>query len=47
MLVSQLLTDAEARAADAQFALLTEAVNLDKKLRAHPAMAGNRLCSSS
>lgn len=39
MLVSQLLTDAEARAADAQFALLTEAVNLDKKLRAHPAMA--------
>ncbi len=39
MLSSPLLTDAEARAADAQFAPLTEAVNLDKKLRANPAMA--------
>ena len=39
MLSSQLLTDTEARAADAQFAPLTEAVNLDKKLRANPAMA--------
>jgi hypothetical protein len=39
MLSSPLLTDADARAADAQFAALTDAVNLDKKLRAHQAMA--------
>jgi hypothetical protein len=34
-----LLTNAEARAADTQFAALTGAVNLDRKLRANPAMA--------
>jgi len=33
------LTDAEARGADAQFAGLTDAVNLDRKLRANPGMA--------
>ena len=39
MLTSDSLTDAEARAADAQFAILTGAVNLDRKLRANPGMA--------
>jgi heme oxygenase-like protein len=39
MLSSDLITDAEARAADTQFAALTAAVNLDRKLRANPAMA--------
>ena len=39
MLSSDLLTEAEARAADLQFATLTTAVNLDRKLRANPAMA--------
>lgn len=39
MMLSAPLTDAEARAADMQFAALTGAVNLDRKLRANPAMA--------
>ncbi len=39
MLSPDLLTDGEARAADAQFAALTGAVNLDRKLGANPAMA--------
>ena len=39
MLDPDLLTDAEARAADKQFAALTVAVNLDRKLRASPGMA--------
>jgi hypothetical protein len=39
MLTSDSFTDAEARAADAQFAALTGAVNLDRKLRANPGMA--------
>ena len=39
MLPSDLLTDAEARAADTQFAALITSVNLDRKLRANPAMA--------
>jgi hypothetical protein len=39
MLSSDLITDAEARAADTQFAALVCAVNLDRKLRANPAMA--------
>ena len=39
MTTANLLTDAEARAADTQFAALTDAVNLDKRLRANPAMA--------
>jgi heme oxygenase-like protein len=39
MLSSDLLTDAEARAANTQFAALITAVNLDRKLRANPAMA--------
>jgi len=39
MLSSDSLTDAEARAADVQFAGLTGAVNLDRKLRANPGMA--------
>jgi hypothetical protein len=39
MLAADLFTDAEARAADKQFAALTRAVNLDRKLHANPAMA--------
>ena len=39
MLSSDLLTDAEARAADTQFTALTTAVNLDRRLHANPAMA--------
>jgi hypothetical protein len=39
MLSSDSFTDAEARAADKQFGALTTTVNLDRKLRAHPAMA--------
>ena len=39
MLTSESLSDAEARAADVQFAGLTGAVNLDRKLRANPGMA--------
>jgi hypothetical protein len=39
MVISDSFTDAEARAADAQFAALTGAVNLDRKLRANPGMA--------
>ena len=39
MLAPDLLTDAEARAADKQFAVLTGVVNLDRKLRANPGMA--------
>jgi hypothetical protein len=39
MLTSDPLTDAEARAADKQFAALTGAANLDRKLRANPGMA--------
>jgi hypothetical protein len=39
MLTSDPVTDAEARAADAQFAGLTGAVNLDRKLRGNPGMA--------
>ena len=39
MIAAHVLTDVEARAADAQFAALTGAVNLDRKLRANPAMA--------
>lgn len=38
-MAADLLTDPEARAADKQFAALTGAVNLDRKLGANPAMA--------
>ncbi|HEY7520784.1 MAG TPA: iron-containing redox enzyme family protein [Methylomirabilota bacterium] len=39
MLSTESLTEAEARAADTQFAALTGTVNLERKLRANPAMA--------